>query len=166
MTTIDPAQDQSSHDQSPHDRTSEAELSVTTGSPSRGTGTRATRLLGIGTIVAMAWLVAFGLGFSPADRDQQESVRILYVHVPTIWLAYLAFTVTAFASAMYLFTKKKSLGWDRVAGASADTQSVYAMRLFAGREYRTIVIHDDKFTGVSAITTLITQCDERARVSS
>jgi heme exporter protein C len=70
--------------------------------------------------VALGWLVAFGLGFSPADRDQDESVRILYVHVPTIWLAYLAFVVTAVSSAMYLFSKKKSLGWDRAAGASAE----------------------------------------------
>ena len=70
--------------------------------------------------MALGWLIAFGLGFSPADRDQLESVRILYVHVPTIWLAYLAFIVTAVSSAMYLFSKKKSLGWDRAAGASAE----------------------------------------------
>ncbi|MDX2379485.1 MAG: cytochrome c biogenesis protein CcsA [Acidimicrobiia bacterium] len=85
-----------------------------------GTGTRATQVLGILTIVSMGWLVAFGLGFSPADRDQDEAVRILYVHVPTIWLAYLAFVVTAFASAMYLFRKQHSLAWDRLAGASAE----------------------------------------------
>lgn len=47
-------------------------------------------------------------------------MRILYVHVPTIWLAYLAFVVTAVSSGLYLFTKKRSLGWDRVAGASAE----------------------------------------------
>ena len=68
----------------------------------------------------MGWLVAFGLGFSPEDRDQRESVRLLYVHVPTIWIAYLAFIVTAVASAMYFFGKKHSLGWDRLAGASAE----------------------------------------------
>lgn len=85
-----------------------------------GTGTRATRVLGIATIVSMAWLVAFGLGFSPADRDQEESVRILYVHVPTIWIAYLAFVVTAIASAGYLVGKSKSLHLDRIAGASAE----------------------------------------------
>jgi heme exporter protein C len=85
-----------------------------------GTGTRATRVIGIATIVAMAWLLAFGLGFSPADRDQAEAVRILYVHVPTIWIAYLAFVVTALSSALYLFGKRHSLGWDRLAGASAE----------------------------------------------
>jgi heme exporter protein C len=89
-------------------------------STSAGTGTPATRALGIATILAMAWLVAFGLGFSPADRDQDEAVRILYVHVPTIWVAYLAFVVTAVASGLYLFGRRHSLGFDRVAGASAE----------------------------------------------
>ena len=86
----------------------------------RGTGTRATRILGGATIVMMVWLVLFGLVFSPADVNQGESVRLLYVHVPTIWLAYLSFVVTAVASGLYLFTKKHSLGWDRLAGASAE----------------------------------------------
>lgn len=96
-----------------------------------GTGTSGTRVIGILAIVAMAWLVAFGLGFSPADRDQAEAVRILYVHVPTIWLAYLAFIVTAVASAMYLF--KKTLGWDRLAGASAEIGTVFvAVTLVVG----------------------------------
>ena len=103
--------------------------------PSRGagTGTTATRWIGIATIVMLGWLVAFGLGFSPADRDQQEAVRILYVHVPTVWLAYLAFTVTAGCSALYLFTKKHSLGFDRFAGASAEIGVVFmALTLVTG----------------------------------
>ncbi len=93
----------------------------TTGVPSsRGTGTRATRAIGVATIIAMGWLVLFGLVISPADVNQGESVRLLYVHVPTIWIAYLAFTVTAITSGIYLFSKQHSLGWDRVAGASAE----------------------------------------------
>ena len=96
-----------------------------------GTGTRGTRIIGIATIVAMGWLVAFGLGFSPEDRDQREAVRLLYVHVPTIWIAYLAFTVTAIGSGMYLF--RKSLGWDRLAGASAEIGTVFvAVTLVVG----------------------------------
>lgn len=97
------------------------------------TGTRATRVLGILTVISMVWLVAFGLGFSPADRDQEEAVRLLYVHVPTIWIAYLAFVVTAVASGLYLFTKKHSLGWDRLAGASAEVGVVFvALTLVVG----------------------------------
>ena len=85
-----------------------------------GTGTIATRVLGAATIVTMGWLVAFGLGFSPADRDQEDAVRILYMHVPTAWVAYLAFAVTAITSGLYLFRKQHSLGFDRFAGASAE----------------------------------------------
>lgn len=85
-----------------------------------GTGTRATRVLGVLTIVMMVWLIAFGLLFSPADRDQEEAVRIMYVHVPTVWVAYIAFTVTAVCSGLYLFGKKHALGFDRFAGASAE----------------------------------------------
>jgi heme exporter protein C len=87
---------------------------------SAGTATKGTRLLGAAALVGVAWLVAFGLGFSPADRNQRESVRILYVHVPSAWLAYLAFVVTAVASGLYLFRKNHSLTWDRLAGASAE----------------------------------------------
>jgi heme exporter protein C len=85
-----------------------------------GTATRGTHLIGAAALVGVAWLVAFGLGFSPADRDQRESVRILYVHVPSAWLAYLAFVVTAVASGLYLFRRQHSLAWDRLAGASAE----------------------------------------------
>jgi heme exporter protein C len=87
---------------------------------SSGTGTRATRIIGIATIAMLGWLVAFGLGFSPADRDQEDAVRIMYVHVPTVWIAYAAFVVTAVCSALYLFTRKHSIGFDRFAGASAE----------------------------------------------
>lgn len=100
---------------------------------SASTGTRATRILGLATIVMMGWLIAFGLGFSPADRDQDDAVRIMYVHVPTVWIAYLAFTVTALCSALYLFGKKHSLGFDRFAGASAEIGVVFmALTLVTG----------------------------------
>ncbi len=98
-----------------------------------GTGTTATRVLGGVTLVAIGWLVAFGLGFSPADRDQEESVRILYVHVPTIWVAYVAFVVTAVCSGIYMFSRRHSLGWDRAAGASAEIGVLFvALTLLVG----------------------------------
>lgn len=107
--------------------------SVESASATAGTGTPATRIIGIAAIVMLGWLVAFGLGFSPADRDQEEAVRILYVHVPTVWLAYLAFSVTAVCSALYLFSKKHSLGFDRFAGASAEIGVVFmALTLISG----------------------------------
>jgi heme exporter protein C len=116
--------------------TQTASTEATAGTARRGragTGTRATRALGVAALVALGWLVAFGLGFSPADRDQEESVRILYVHVPTIWVAYLAFVVTAVSSALYMFSKSHSLGFDRVAGASAEIGVLFvALTLVVG----------------------------------
>lgn len=86
----------------------------------RPTSTTFSRALGVATIVGMAWLVVFGLLLSPDDRVQGSSVRILYVHVPSAWLAYLAFVVTGVSSAAYLFRRTRSMTWDRVAGASAE----------------------------------------------
>lgn len=84
------------------------------------TSTGFSRGLGIAALVGLVWLVLFGLLFSPQDIVQDSSVRIMYIHVPTAWVAYLAFGFTAFSSAMYLFRRRRSLSWDRVAGASAE----------------------------------------------
>jgi heme exporter protein C len=105
----------------------------TTPARARGTGTNATRTLGLAAFVMSAWTIAFGLGFSPADRDQRDAVRIMYVHVPTVWVAYLAFVVTAACSAFYLFTKRHALGFDRIAGASAEIGVAFmALTLISG----------------------------------
>lgn len=86
----------------------------------RPTGTRFTRVLGVAVLLGMAWLVLFGLFLSPNDATQKAGVRILYIHVPTAWLAYLAFIVTGVSSAAYLLKRTRSLTWDRIAGASAE----------------------------------------------
>ena len=97
------------------------------------TGTRATRVIGVVTILGMAWVVVSGLIFTPQDVVQGESVRIMYVHVPSAWIAYLAFIVTAVASAGWLFGKKHSLGFDRFAGASAEVGVMFmAITLITG----------------------------------
>src|SRR3954452_1694788 len=49
----------------------------------------------------------------------------MYIHVPAAWLAYLAFGITAVASALYLWPRTRSLVWDRVAGASAELGVVF-----------------------------------------
>ena len=84
------------------------------------TSTKFSRALGLATLIGLIWFVAFGLFFSPDDEVQGKGVRILYIHVPTAWLAYLAFVVTAVASAAYVWKRTRSLTWDRIAGASAE----------------------------------------------
>lgn len=102
-------------------------------SANRGTGTRATRVLGVAVILGIVWLVLFGLVISPEDAVQGESVRILYVHVPSAWLAYLAFVVTAVSSAAYLWRRTRSLTWDRLAAASAEVGVLFmAITLVTG----------------------------------
>jgi len=70
-------------------------------------------------VMAVAGLVTFVAAMTvSADAVQGELSRIMYVHVPAAWLAYLAFFVTMAASAMYLW--KRDLKWDRRAVASAE----------------------------------------------
>jgi len=70
-------------------------------------------------VMAVAGLVTFVAALTvAADAVQGELSRILYVHVPAAWLAYVAFGMTMVASAMYLW--KKNLKWDRRALASAE----------------------------------------------
>jgi len=69
----------------------------------------------IGLSAAVAITLAM---VSPSDTVQGDLVRIMYVHVPAAWLAYLAFAVTLVCSIGYLFTK--NLTWDRLAASSAE----------------------------------------------
>ena len=97
------------------------------------TGTRFTRVLGIATLIGIGWLFLFGLFLSPDDIVQRKGVRIMYIHVPSAWLAYLAFIVTGVASAAYLWKRTRSLVWDRVAAASAEVGLVFmAITLITG----------------------------------
>lgn len=106
---------------------------ITTSATARSTSTKATRVLGAVALVLMAWLVVSGLFLTPADVVQLESVRIMYVHVPSAWIAYLAFVTTAIASAISLFRRHRSLGFDRVAGASAEVGVLFmAITLVTG----------------------------------
>lgn len=85
-----------------------------------GTGTPATRVLGVVTLAAIAVLGLFALVLSPADELQGDSVRLLYVHVPAASLAYLSFAMSALASALYLWPRTRRPGWDRLAGVTAE----------------------------------------------
>ena len=97
------------------------------------TGTKATRVIGALALIGVAWLVLFGLVLSPADVNQGEAVRMLYIHVPTAWLAFVSFGVTALGSLLYLVPQTRSLAWDRMAGASAEIGVLFTgLTLVAG----------------------------------
>jgi heme exporter protein C len=76
------------------------------------------RVLAVVSAVAVATSLVLSLIVAPPDAVQGEVQRIMYVHVPAAWLAYLSFLVVFVASIAYLRTSKTR--WDRVAAASAE----------------------------------------------
>lgn len=78
------------------------------------------RALGWVTLAALVVLALFGLWGAPPDAVQGDAQRLMYLHVPTAWIAYLAFGITALASGLWLWPRTRSMVWDRVAGASAE----------------------------------------------
>jgi heme exporter protein C len=83
------------------------------------------RLLGVGTGVSLAVLAVLALVVVPPDAVQGDAQRLMYVHVPTAWLAYLAFFVTAVASVLWLWPRTRAPHWDLLAGSSAEVGVVF-----------------------------------------
>lgn len=81
---------------------------------------RVAKGLGVATLAALVVLALFGLWIAPPDAVQSDAQRLMYLHVPAAWIAYLAFGITALASALYLWRRTRSPVWDRLAGASAE----------------------------------------------
>jgi len=75
---------------------------------------------------ALGWLAALalgaglvmGFGVAPREVIQGNVQRIMYLHVPTVLVAYLAFAVVFLASIAYLW--RRDLAADRLAHASAE----------------------------------------------
>ena len=78
------------------------------------------RVLGWASLASLVVLALFGLWGAPPDAVQSDAQRLMYVHVPSAWIAYVAFGVTAIGSGLYLWPRTRSLVWDRLAGASAE----------------------------------------------
>jgi heme exporter protein C len=92
------------------------------------------RLFLTATLVALAATAVLALSVTPPRENQGgEAVRLLYLHVPTAWLAYLAFSVTALASLLWLIPRTRHDSWDLLAGASAEVGVVFtALMLIVG----------------------------------
>jgi heme exporter protein C len=84
----------------------------------RATSRSGERVLGVAALVALGVSAVLSLVVAPPDALQGEVQRLMYVHVPAAWLAYLSFFVVFVASIAYLRTNRTR--WDRVAAASAE----------------------------------------------
>jgi heme exporter protein C len=84
------------------------------------------RLFLAATLLALGTTAVFALWVTPPRANQGfDAVRLLYLHVPTAWVAYLAFGVTALASLLWLIPRTRDTAWDLLAGASAEVGVVF-----------------------------------------
>ena len=67
----------------------------------------------------------WGLVLAPADYQQGESYRIIYIHVPSAWLSMFVYSVLAGASAVSLIWRMKLA--EAVARASAPVGAAYTL---------------------------------------
>lgn len=76
------------------------------------------RALAAAALASSAVALVLALVVAPPDAYQGEAQRLMYVHVPAAWTAYLSFAVVAGSSLLYLV--RRDLKHDRVAQAAAE----------------------------------------------
>ena len=81
---------------------------------------RIQRLLGTAALVAMVATVWLGLFTTPPDEFMGNLVRLIYIHPPLAWVAFIAYGMNFLASLAYLWPRTRDLRWDQLAGASAE----------------------------------------------
>lgn len=74
-------------------------------------------------LVAVIAAQAHGVITSPPDRDMGDLQKIMYVHVPSAWNAFMAFFVVAIASLMYLWKGREK--YDLLAASAAEVGTLF-----------------------------------------
>lgn len=140
---------------------------------------RLTTLLGAVTLIGL--LIAVGLGLSaPLDVNQGSLVRLMFLHVPSAWMSYLAYIGTGLFGLLYLVRRERR--WDRLAMASAEIGVLFTIVVLIGgmlwakptwgvywtwdARLTTTALSLVVYGGYLLIRTLIDDPDRRARVSA
>jgi heme exporter protein C len=79
--------------------------------------------LTIAAVVAIGLTYIRAMFFTPLEALQGPAQKILYVHAPAAWVAFMAFGVVAIASVLYLWLREDRL--DRIAESSAEVGVVF-----------------------------------------
>ncbi len=66
---------------------------------------KANPFLIVSTVVAFTLGLYFSLLQSPPDYIQGDSMRIMYIHVPSAWFALMAYTILAGSSVLWFITR-------------------------------------------------------------
>jgi heme exporter protein C len=123
------------------------------------TGSPATRVLGILALGSLVLLALYGLVWSPPDAEMADSVRLMYIHVPSASFLYTGCFITTIASAMWL--RRRTPGWDALAGASAEISLLFAVitlgtgSLWGRPTWGTYWTWDARLTSTALLTTLL-----------
>jgi heme exporter protein C len=92
---------------------------------------RTSALLGLVAFAAVVSAQALGFATSPPDRDMGHLQKIMYVHVPAAWSAFLCFFVVLVASLHYLWRRRERS--DLLAASAAEVGTVFtALTLVLG----------------------------------
>jgi len=78
---------------------------------------------GLIALVAIISAQALGALTSPPDRDMGHLQKIMYVHVPSAWNAFIAFFVVAIASLLYLWKGEER--HDLLAASAAEVGTLF-----------------------------------------
>jgi heme exporter protein C len=79
--------------------------------------------LTIAAVVAVAVTYIRAIFFTPLEAIQGPAQKILYLHAPAAWVAFMAFGLVAIASGLYLWLREDRL--DRIAESSAEVGVVF-----------------------------------------
>jgi heme exporter protein C len=79
--------------------------------------------LGVAALVALIAAQVHGVLTSPPERDMGHLQKILYVHVPSAWNAFIAYFVVAIASLWYLWKGEEK--HDLLAASAAEVGTVF-----------------------------------------
>lgn len=91
-----------------------------------------TLALGIAAVLSLAATYVLGLAL-PDTVEQGGYARLIAIHPGLAWASYVAFAVTALASVAWLVPATRRIGWDHLAGASAEVGVVFtALTLVTG----------------------------------
>jgi heme exporter protein C len=84
---------------------------------------KAQAVLGWLALVGLVAGVVMAFGIAPRELTQGNVQRIMYVHVPAVWVAYLAFLLACGGSVVYLLTRRPRA--DEVAHAAVEVGLVF-----------------------------------------
>ena len=87
------------------------------------------RAVGSLTLVTLAAGLLMAFGVAPREVTQGNVQRIMYLHVPSVWVAYLAFAVVLVASIVYL--ARRNAEWVAVLEMEQPSRMAFAPAIAA-----------------------------------